>query len=452
MPASHKSLEDRIDNLEKDLNAYAKFASNNKILGNDNTDGNNTDTEGVDSRSLQSLSPTWQNMKTKKRLESAEEAIDKLFSLINEILSKKDTESNKNETEKDENKESSNELSDDSTIDNKLQSMTDKMNNIEEELKNMKSDIEKNKQSSSINSQQISKNGKQISDNSNQLSGHDQSISDNKSYINDNMKAIKDQAKINGMEKLMNDLNTRTSGDQAVSLSQETMEISSVDPSKSAENSTDLSNIQQQIDGIVNQLAQKQDKSDLLDELTQDLSKHKENTGEEFSKVKEEIEKLNEAISNLDNEEVKEMINSMDDLKKMAAQINDLRKLNDLKDLADNVDSLKELRAELDALKQAAEERNLKDADSSKSMKLMEELQQSLKDEIGKLQQMIDSLHQQLQQLQKQQDSQNIALQEKAAEDSTKINKDNDAEVCILCYDQNILNFSSRFFFTRYHY
>jgi len=116
------------------------------------------------------------------------------------------------------------------------------------------------------------------------------------------------------------------------------------------------------------------------------------------------------------------MMNSMDDLKKMAAQIDDLRKLNDLKDLADNVESLKELRAELDAMKKAAEERNIKDADSSKSMKQMEELQQSLKEEIEKLQQMIDSLQQQLQQLQKQQDE--LASQEQTEVD----NQDNDDE------------------------
>ena len=407
MPASHKSLEDRVNKLEKDLDSFATFASNNKILGNDDTDGSHTDTEAADTRYLRSLSPSSDNLKTKKRLESAEEAINKLFSLMNEILSKKEPKSIENHLEKDGSGEdklnqSNAKLEEKETKsgDNKFQNMSGNINNIDEKLKNMKSDIEKNKESLSTHSQEINKNKKQISDNSNRHSEHDRSISDNRSSIEDSMKATKDlQTKISDLEKLIKKLNnlsktTSTNGDSVVPMKQETspLDLSSVDCLQ------DLKNIQQQIDDIVNQLSHKQDKSDLLGELARNLSNHKDSTDEEFSKVKKEIQKLNEAVSNLDNEEVKEMVESMEDLKKMAEQIDDLRKLNDLKDLADNVDSLKDLRSELDFLKESAKDRNqAADAESSKSVELIKEQQESLNGRLENLNEMISSLEKQQQ-------------------------------------------------------
>lgn len=378
---SQEKLEERINSLDEDLNSYAKFASNGQILRNSSIDegnaGSRSDSAGgkrVSSTDI--LAPTWQNMKTTKRLESVEEAIDKLFSLLNELLEKQPKNKGDEEDKLNELRKDITELATSSdtrfkslheqqqNLDKKYGELSQDLKRLEEEINKMKSNINQNQNDVSANKSGIDKNLKLIDT--------------NHKAIEVNSKAIEDLRKTSSsLKKQLNDSKADISN---------TAEKGETQGNYSREESNqmvheELNDINKRIDELTGELNNKSDNS-TVKALSDDLSSLDKKVEESLKDVQDEVNKLKESISNLDNAELKSVLSSMDDLKKMADQIEDLRKLNDLKDLADNVDSLKDLKSEMDRLNEALEMTEEKERDSSK---MLEEFLRKQKEMEGSL-------------------------------------------------------------------
>eukprot|EP00111_Clytia_hemisphaerica_P002472 TCONS_00007069-protein len=418
--ASQKSLEDRINSLENDLNSYSNFASNEKILGKDEDESSSGDGRKERVNSLDSLGPSWQNLKTKKRLESAEEVIDKLFSLMNEVISTKgDGPASGANSQEGGLKNDLTDLAKTLDVENKklgekqdqfeqnVDRLTKDFKDLSEELAKLKTGVEMNKEG-------VTSNGAQC--NENKKLGNE-----NKSSIDKNVKDIADLRK--KFSKLGQEKNTN-----------DNTQIVETNVGASQSNVENIERLQKQIDELSNKLSEKSEQKDLT-ELDKKLSDHQEKTSNELESIQKEIAKLKEGMSNLDNAEMKELIDSMDDLKKMAREIEDLRKLSDLKDLADNVHSLKDIRSELDMLK------NLQNDSNDNHKQHIEDLINKLKenstnqhafdDEIKNLKEALENLNASVKEIgEKQIDVMNSAIDNKKDEafeentDATIENKD----------------------------
>lgn len=421
--SSQKALDDRLRNIENDLNSYAKFASNEKILKDDEDGSKGEISKQTKKRasSAESLSPTWQNLKMTKRLESAEEAIDKLFSLMNDLLAKKKEEEVESETKEktfEENGNITREYTigsakgreDGDKLNNDLSDLRESYKDEHEKLKGKQSEIEDNfkdmlskfeKLEGDVNSIQVN-----VKDNVKNIDANKTSIGENTQSVGNLENMLKELDK--SLKKAMKDLSsTNLQKDIPVVMKKEQSELNTNDNKehmtqdtenlkKQIEaNSDNLEDLRKQIKELSLKVDDKADGSKLA-ALTDALTSLDKNTNDSLNKLGGEVEKLKESISNFDNSELKNVLESMEDLKKMAEQIEDLRRLSDLKDLADNVDSLKDLKADIDALKQsmAIGDESSKNRDETFKSIIDDytKKQESLGDELNKLRELMNSI------------------------------------------------------------
>ena len=319
------TLLHKVSSIEKDLQGFEEFPSNKEILEAgthpDPLNSNHTlTTNEVQSTTNEAqltsneahgdgpsprrsvtpgsmLNSTWVGRKNSKRIQAAEDGIEKLFSLMDEVITS--------------NKELKQFL-DEHVVEH--DQLKEKVNMLDIDV--VQKELNECKETINNNSNSVKDCLKQTSSNTTNLQNLQKLVDDymgssNNNINSDELSKLKDE-----IDKLKN---------ESVELSQ-----------RCALNSDDIAKLQESDNSVI--LGELSERVDLL---TSDL-----NTA--VVQLSDKIKSLEESLSNMNNKELSSILENIEALKLMSKDLDELRKLQDLKDLADNVSSMDKVRGDLD--------------------------------------------------------------------------------------------------------
>lgn len=348
---NNKSHEERISNLEKELYQIYSYPSNAELLNPASKDTAEEE-QAPDQQILTAdrLASVWQGKKITKRLEATEEGIDKLFSLMKDVLSHIEKSQGDREAS-DEMKENITNLK--NNFGRYQEMVDDNKDNIQkllDQVKQMSEDILSNKNSADKNTLSIDDLRKEIDKLNKQFEKLQSSSSmekiDQPSSLSDEVKkqskimagkadksSVKDlQEHVNRLQKVMNEMADK-------------LKVNGLADNHQEANVLSFNELTEKVDKMEKEITAKANQDD-VEEICKNMAINKE----KIQNLDDEIGKIKQSLSNMDNSEMKRLIENMDRLKKMSDEIDELRKLSHLKDLADNVEDLKSIKKSVDDL------------------------------------------------------------------------------------------------------
>ena len=311
---NQRNLENRILRVEKNFEIDEAFPPNDEILIDNRKAGEDTNTfkNADDSIELDDykLRTIWQNKKSIRRLDGAEEGIDKLFSLMNDILTKE-----KSNVLRDEYEWMKNQILD---LQNKLDQYTNDANNQKDNMQSDKLLIEEM-------SAKVDHLGDIVNENSSNLVKNINKTDDNCRKIEAmeiHTKNYKDDNNISGnMEDQISNLENNM--DKFMSMLDEKANLRDLNKNV---NTPELELLQSEISRLTEEVGELQEKMsnlantfdlETVNKIGKELDSYVLKTDGILSEIRKDIEEINRSITNVGDEKLKQMLDKIEGISSM---------------------------------------------------------------------------------------------------------------------------------------